>query len=301
MNELLTWGIPLTLITFAIAGAFAALGTTEVSPDEFWIARGCFVLAGLITVGRIVLWEFTTLRGFPIRVLLGVLIIGTSGALTIEAVRYVNRKHSRWLEAQRPPSLPSAPKRIVIDQSSNKSEIEAIQRPNLVFKEVEYLFVHSPFGGPLVEGPNTFQYNFDPEMIALVATFENEFTDSFKAIPIGGVTAQVFYKVPDKEPQKVNRGAWLNNGNVIQFAVNEFQRLIIAVHVAGHEPYIAAILKEYENPHGGLDAVAKKMNGESYQVRVRLISEQLGKVFLDKEFTLTITREPSLKANLVAV
>jgi hypothetical protein len=45
-----------------------------------------------------VLWGATTSRSLPIRLLVGGLIIGASAVLTIEAVRYVNRKHSRWLD-----------------------------------------------------------------------------------------------------------------------------------------------------------------------------------------------------------
>ena len=52
MNELLSWGLPITLIGIAVAGAFAALQQNDAGPEEYWIAGGCFVLAGLVVMDR---------------------------------------------------------------------------------------------------------------------------------------------------------------------------------------------------------------------------------------------------------
>ena len=107
MNELLSWGLPITLIGIAVAGAFAALQQNDAGPDEYWIAGGCFVLAGLVAIGRIVLWQATTSRSLPTRVLVTALTLGSVVPFTIEALRYVQRKHARWNQRQLSPEAPA--------------------------------------------------------------------------------------------------------------------------------------------------------------------------------------------------
>jgi hypothetical protein len=287
LSELLSWGVPITLITFCVAGAFTVLGTTEVGPDEFWIARGCFVAAGLLAVARIVLWGATTSRSLPIRLLVGGLIIGASAVLTIEAVRYVNRKHSRWLDAQKP-LLSPAVSPLASEPSAAENQTTKLEKPNLVFKQPEYMYVHAKYGGILQEGRNEDRNNFDADIIAMTLPVENEFSDDeFKASPVSGVTAQLLYQPKDGEPFRVNRGAWVDRGNRTSFGVNDIRQLILALNIMEDGPKPVVIRREYQETFNHLVDLVSPLDQESYQVQVKLISETLGVVYAERKVELT--------------
>lgn len=112
MPDILSWGFLATIALACVGFAFAVLQFGQPSTDEFWIARGCFLIAAIIGLGRITLWALTTSRDIGIRVVVGIVAWGLIAAFAIEAVRYVNRKHARWnqgqVESQRP--LPPQPR-----------------------------------------------------------------------------------------------------------------------------------------------------------------------------------------------
>jgi hypothetical protein len=168
------------------------------------------------------------------------------------------------------------------------------EKPNLVFKKPERLFVHSQYGGILEEGRNTSQSNFDPDNVGIVLPVENEFNETFKAIPVSGVTAQLTYDCGTEEPFRVNRGAWLGGANRTGFRVNDIQRLIVAIIIPSrtNEPLVVAIHKEYQNEFNHLENLVRILDGDYHRVRVKLISEGSGTVYADADFELEIIRDP---------
>lgn len=91
MNELLSWqfavGVILALVTIGVA--VLALGT----PDDFRVTKGCFLLAAMFAMGRIILWGAMTNRDPMLRFVVCFVSFGIIGTLAVGAIRYVNRKH----------------------------------------------------------------------------------------------------------------------------------------------------------------------------------------------------------------
>jgi len=202
-------------------------------------------------------------------------------------------------ERARPPEISDSQPPAILDSSAPLALTpvpqENTEKPNLVFKKPEHVFVHSKYLGVLQEGRNEDQYHFDPDMVGVVLPVENEFSDEFKVIPVSGVTAQLFYGRRGIDSFRVNRAAWLGGGNWTRFRVNDVQRLIVAVVVPGkgkESPLVVALYKEYEDSFNHLEKLVRILDEEYYRLRVKLISEELGIVYADKEFDLEITQDP---------
>ena len=170
-----------------------------------------------------------------------------------------------------------------------REELQPQEAPNLVFKAPEYLYGHIEYG-ILVEGRD--RQHINEKMIVVTIPVENEFSDEFKAADVSGVTAQVFYQPNDAGPLRVNRGAWLNNGNRSNFQVNDTKYLIIAFFLEGGHRFVAAPVKEYQDNDDALIGSSELLTENYYRVRVRLISEVLGKKYCEQEYDLEIDEDP---------
>lgn len=290
--ELLTWGLPIALIAICIGGAFAALQVTEVGSEEFWISRGFFVAAAVLTVARIVLWEFTTSRPFVIRLVVGCVVLGVSLGLCIEAVRYVNRKHARWLEAQQSPPTPRLSAAPAVDVPQPKEQVEQ-DSPNLVDRASRIFCAHQDiWAHVLVEGAAERQYGgFDPNWDVFAIEICNEFRVSPKTAPVSDITAEITYTFPDSTTFKFNRGAWLNGRNRTGFNVNDSRYLIIAVSQIKYPPRQARVFtREYPRAQFiHLDSIMGDLtHGHDYPVEVALVSESRGERYCTLNYMMAV-------------
>ena len=194
-------------------------------------------------------------------------------------------------ERTKPPELPESP---VPPLLASTVPQEKTEKPNLVFRQPERVHVHSKYLGVLEEGRNTDQDNFDADTVAVVLPVENEFSHWFKTAPVPHVTAHLSYIFHSGEPLRVNRGAWLNDGNRISFRVNDIHRLIVALIIPGSDPLVVAIRKEYQDTFNHLEHMVQILDEDNATVRIKLISEDGGLIYADSIFTLKIQREPLL-------
>lgn len=95
VSELLSWGLVIVSTFALVTIGFAALQVVS-GVEEFWIARGTFILAAVIALGRTIFWGITTSRGVVLRIAVCLMACGLIGALAIEASRYITRKQTRW-------------------------------------------------------------------------------------------------------------------------------------------------------------------------------------------------------------
>ncbi|HET8670645.1 MAG TPA: hypothetical protein VFM05_08495 [Candidatus Saccharimonadales bacterium] len=168
-------------------------------------------------------------------------------------------------------------------------EPEAEERPNLVFKEVQYPYAHVAYG-MLAEGEDS---GSKQQLVAVTVRIENEFTDEFKAVPVSGITAQILYQPNSAGSLQFNRGAWLHHANRVGFQVNDSKELIIAFFLEGDAEFVAALIKEYQDINEpSMKGLARSLTEDYYRVRVRLISEVLGKRYAEQEYDLEISRNP---------
>lgn len=289
--ELLTWGVPITLVVACIGFGIGILQLGQPSFDEFWIARGCFIAASLIAVGRITLWAFSTQRHIGLRIVIGVAVWGLFAVFAIEAVRYVNRREVRWLAQKQPPKTDPPP---LIKKPH--TEPTAKPQPNLVDRGVRYFHAHQELQtGMLFEGPQTYRYGFDPDWDVIAIEICNEFRVDPKVSFADNLTAELYYTLPEyPRPFKLNRGAWLSRGNRIGLGVNDSACLII---VTGKRqlPHQARIfIEEYGEPRAGIDL--ERITGTleadcDYPVEIRLISELKGKHYATFNYFLAIMKE----------
>lgn len=202
LNELLSWGLPFTAVLAFIGFAFAVLQFGQPNADDFWVARGFFVLAALVGLARVGLWCLLTTRPITIRLVVGVITFGLAVPFTFEAIRYVNRKSDRWVKDHQVTSTANS-----LSQPSVTTEEKPKAEPNVTCKSVERIPCYIK-DGRLVEGRG------DPgnRWIALAVLVVNEFA----LRPVGGavVTGQITYETPDSDlSRQVNRGAWMSGKN----------------------------------------------------------------------------------------
>lgn len=170
--------------------------------------------------------------------------------------------------------------------------------PNLKYSVLDSLPAHEEYGF-LVED----HANGDSDVFVYGVKIGNEFDPSRKVGSLKDVSAQIFYTPRDGQPFKVLRGTWLSGGNYrVDFDVNREHRLIIAGiprRVTQGAQLVFYFRREVTYSDTGIRDRIAALDGDSYQVKIRLITESEGVVHGERDYRLTITREPIFKIELV--
>jgi hypothetical protein len=292
--ELLSWALVVGASLACVGLAFNALQVIS-SADEFWIAKMWFSFAAVIPFARFVVWAYSTHRSITLRLIVCFLACGGMTWAGIEAIRYVNRKHDRWLAQQQPAEAKSQPLR---QPASRKREGRA--RPNLLDRGVRIRRAHQDLWAQvLVEGANDNRYGgFDPDWQVLTIEICNEFRVSPKTAPVANVTAEITYTFPDGSNFKLNRGAWLGGANRIGFNVNDDRHLIIVGSLMRTPGEARIFVKEYPRISGGMNSfihldtlMGTLPANQDYPVEIRLISESEGEHYATFNYMLSIDAE----------
>ncbi len=293
--ELLTWGFPLALFALCIGAAFAVLQISPPNAEEFWIARGAFVVAGIIGLARFTLFMFYSNKTFGVKFLITAAAFAAIAPTTIAAVSYVNQRHDRWLQSQQLQSRNS--RRAEVDTKETKPPIDDKEkpRPNLVDKGVRRWLAHEDLHtGLLLEGAQTFRPWFDPDWDLLTIQICNEFRVQPKVSIAEDITAEIYYSLPNStEPVKINRGAWLTGRNRISLGVNDYDHLIIACGQRKLPHKVQIFLEEYGQGWSGSRVDLDRIMGalepdQDYPVEVQLISESNLEHYATFNYILTI-------------
>lgn len=247
VTELLSWGIVLTAV-LALAGlGFAAL-QVQTSSDEFWIARGLFMLAAIAAAARLIYWGMTTTRSTALRFFVCVLACGLIAALAVEAIRYVNRKSARWAASNHAENisrqvgeklfyetpgydLTSTNPQAATDEANLQTIATSKPEPNIVLRwddNDNYIRI--------ARDPNqrrTFRESSGASRFnAVIVQFRNAPKPSHKLGRATNVTAEVLYYDTD-HPEVIDlrtAGCWLNEPSpTISFDIDSPQYLILGV------------------------------------------------------------------------
>lgn len=192
----------------------------------------------------------------------------------------------RTLREARPPS--AAP-----SQSGAGDTAE----PNLVCSIINHLPAHEEYG-ILVEG----HAEGDSDAFVYGVKIGNEFDPARKVGNLSDVSAQVFYISPDGQTLKVLRGTWLSESRYqIDFNVNNEHSLIIVGmprSITQGAQLAFYLRREVSDSDKRIEDRIGVLSGDSYQVKIRLITESEGIVHKELLYGLTITREPIFKIEL---
>jgi hypothetical protein len=170
--------------------------------------------------------------------------------------------------------------------------------PNLKYSVIDSLPAHEEYGF-LVED----HVGGDSDVFVYGVRISNEFDPSRKVGVLNDVSAQIFYTPRDGQPLKVLRGTWLSESSYqVNFDVNREHRLIIAGiprRVTQGAQLVFYFRREVTYSDTGIKNRIAALGGDSYQVKIRLITESKGVVHGERDYKLTITREPIFKIELV--
>ena len=184
--------------------------------------------------------------------------------------------------------------------SPTESEGKSVKRqeqnpsPNLVSAVIDHLPAHEEYG-ILVEG-HTNGYS---DVFVYGVKLSNEFDPSRKVGKLGDVSAQIFYTLPDGQTLKVLRGTWLSESRYqMDFDVNHEYSLIIAGiprFITQGAQLVFYFRREASDSDQDIKDRINGLGGDSYQIKIRLITESEGIVHKELHYKLTITREPVFK------
>lgn len=302
--EILSWAIVVAIAFGFLSLAYNSLQTIA-SSEDFGITKMWVAFAALTLLARLIVWGIQTHRNVGFRIVGGLVFCGAVLYGTIEAVRYIDRRHVRWTR-QHSPALPPRPLQSKTadtprDDAKDKSSPNLIDRGPRIHRAHQDLWT-----SVLVEGANTSQYAFDPDWELFSIEICNEFRVSPKTVPVSHLTAEIIYTFPDGTNFKLNRGAWLGAANRIGFNVNDYGDLVIvgSLRRLPHEARI--FVKEYPsvgpNSTIHLDEIMVTLPPDhDYPVEIRLISESEGEHYATFNYMLTIatTKEDRLSVDLV--
>lgn len=196
-----------------IALGFAALQVVSTG-DEFWIAKGFFIIAAVIAAGRMILWGITTPQSLTLRLAVIFAACGLAAAFAVEAVRYVNRKRGHWATSN--PAKVESPKAGGRDEEAEEPE------PNLVCVRTR---VADLGYDREVLTEKTSRKNARAPLVA----FANK---GAKASMKNYVKARItFYDAEGRHFRHVNNGVWLDEEatSIEYFDVGEVRELVVAL------------------------------------------------------------------------
>jgi hypothetical protein len=187
--------------------------------------------------------------------------------------------------------------------SSTEGESKLIEKkepkplPNLVCSIIGHLPAHEEHG-ILVEG----HAEDDSDAFVYGVKIGNEFDPSRKVGDLSDVSAQIFYTSADGQILKVLRGTWLSESRYqVDFRVNHEHSLIIAGiprRITQGAQLVFYFRRESSNSEKGIEDRISPLSGDSFQVKIRLITESEGIVHKELDYRLTIKREPVHKVEL---
>jgi len=131
MNELLSWGIIVGAVLGLLALGFAALQVVT-SSEEFWIAKGFFLLAAFIAAGRMILWGTEAPQSLTFRLVICFIVCGLIGVFAVQGTRYINRKRARWASSHTAPEVAATK----ADETPQQTQIPEITNVRLVIESV---------------------------------------------------------------------------------------------------------------------------------------------------------------------
>jgi hypothetical protein len=318
MNELLSWGLTIFVSLGLVALGFNALQVVT-SGDEFWIARGWFVLAAIVLLVRFIIWGIFTPRSLTIRLIVCIAACGLITATAVEAVRYINRKHDHWVKSQQvPPKLPSQPTSKATLTSGEKPKNAQAERlpttkvveiaPNIVALEPEPCIAHIDEYGVIVEGEIKYYHGGSlwwghDHFIAITVPYRNRLLESKETGEIYGISAQITYQFYDGQtrPYEMPRAAWLSEEeSYVDFPRDATNRLIIATFEDGNNepPRIYGVSRDSFGTHKGRETRRVELLGVLFGVQVSLRSETKGKVVKTSDYMLEIKHEPEFDFSL---
>lgn len=170
--------------------------------------------------------------------------------------------------------------------------------PNFVCKGTYVVRAHQE-RGMLVLGHESNPYQ-PLNVFAIVAEICNEFDASRRVGDTRGVSAEVLYRRADGRTLDVKRGIWLSAASYKRsFRVNDIHSLIVAVHLEDSDPPVFVFIREPGESYEDIENRISFLEGELYQVKVRLITESESVLHKEFDFTLTVTREPEFSIELI--
>jgi hypothetical protein len=92
VNELLTWGLPLSLALALYGLCYSTLQTASHDTD-YWIARTWFALATLVCFVRLLFWGITAPSTIELRVAVCLMVAMGLAAITIASFKSISAKH----------------------------------------------------------------------------------------------------------------------------------------------------------------------------------------------------------------
>jgi hypothetical protein len=252
MNDLLSWQFAAAVILALVGIAVAVLALA--SADDFKFAKGCFLLAALVAIARITIWGVTTTRGLTLRLVVCLISCGLIGTLAVLSVRYVNRKHARWLDVSQDskdkapqlveerqehempeddmPSTDARPiagiaVRVQEHKEQNTENLEP--EPNIICLRVSDPFIELDGAGILHET------NYGDDR-SILAEFCNEPNPPRKIKSLDQVEAQIFYyNLKGYLELRVDHGCWLEEEwYSISLDANRVRKLLVGL-VDGRE------------------------------------------------------------------
>jgi hypothetical protein len=145
----------------------------------------------------------------------------------------------------------------------------------------------------LVEGINEYRPNYN--VVVVVAEITNEFLPSRKLTDIKNVSAEIIYQPTNGRPTKVRRASWLDESTYqLDFAAHDSHRLIIAFVPEWNAKSIFILTREMNHHNDDIENRIALLDGDHYNVKVRLINEAEGIVHEELDFSLVIKREPEI-------
>lgn len=196
---------------------------------------------------------------------------------------------------------PAAATKPETQQIAEAESVTEKSGPNLVCTSTDPRPAHIEYGF-LLEGHN--KYREQDNVAAIVAEITNEFLPARRVADVDSVSAEVIYQSPDGGTTKVRHGSWLNESAYqLNFSVHDSHRLIVAF-VSGDErrkEYVFIFTREINNQKDDFINRLALLEGDYYNIKVRLINEAEGIVYKEFDFGLTITREPELDAELIEI
>ncbi len=92
-----------------LVGIGVALAVSDANEIEFWVARGCFIVAALDALTFVVIWLWRTESLGPPMAIVGALIAGTTVVALIYGLKWVDYREEKTITKLRPDSKPRPP------------------------------------------------------------------------------------------------------------------------------------------------------------------------------------------------
>jgi hypothetical protein len=319
MTELLSWALPITAILALIALGFNALQVVS-STDEFWIARGWFILAAIVALVRVIIWGVTTSRDVTLRLVVGVIACGFIVGFAVEGVRYVNRKRNHWIDTSTKAKPPEKGKRLDEDSQSGVTQPVKTSPPEKPLNVARQVLAKQPVleykGHRFIRRPIDLRDNtlgdrdyadselaYDVKNVG-VALARFYYKPDVDVPPSLYVRAHIEFRDADGEVTTVNDAMWHKEDDKYrEFNTGDSHELIVALipigskdRVLTYEHNLQPHEAEFTKSHGftteHLAPEIGEMRGKEFNFGIELIGKSHEQVMVTKNFNFKLTLEP---------